>query len=122
VTAEPKHAGHEEVLNTERTVLRALCTGALRGSTRRQVLRLLEVYSFRDVIHQLIFDAVREIKTSQAGFLRQELPARLTQKGFPEVDFDQFLEAPGLGGSRILELAARLRAGLEAYGAADDRQ
>lgn len=108
VDVKPTRLGGAEVLNLELAVLRALCTGALQGSKRQQVLRLLDTYAFQDVINQLTFDAVREIRAEQPELLRQQLPARLTQKGFPEVDFEKFLAASALSPRQAVELAERL--------------
>jgi hypothetical protein len=60
------------------------------------------------VIHQLVFDALREIGTDRPDLVRQELPARLTQKGFPEVDFEEFLTPSGLGSAQALALVKKL--------------
>jgi len=109
VDVKPTRVGGEEITAMELAVVRALCTGVLQGSTRQQVLRWLDTYAFRDVIHQLIFDTVREIRPEPPELIRQQLPARLTQKGFPEVDFEKFLTPPGLSSSEALELAEKLR-------------
>ncbi|HKZ51674.1 MAG TPA: hypothetical protein VJ085_00185 [Candidatus Acidoferrales bacterium] len=109
VDVKPTPFGRADILNMEQAVLRALCTGALEGPARQQALRWLDAYAFQDVIHQLIFDALREIRVEQPELIRQQLPARLTQKGFPEVDFEKFLAAPGLNSSEALGLAEQLR-------------
>ena len=48
-----------EILEAERSVLRALCQGTLEPAVRAESLKMLANYSFRDTTHQLIFEIGR---------------------------------------------------------------
>ncbi len=92
----------------EWTVLRALCSGCLRGRERARVLRRLRAYAFPNAVHQAVFDAVNEIESEEAELLRQQLPGRLTRRGFPDVDFDSLLSPPAVDADSIQQMAAQL--------------
>lgn len=99
----------EEILATEVKVLQAMCAGTLEGTVWDQGMLLLGAYPFQDVIHQLIFDTLQEINTDLPAIIRQQLAARLTRKGFPAVDTEKFLAAPGLAREEAVALMKQLR-------------
>lgn len=82
-------ATHEEMLAAEVRVLQAMCTGTPEGTVWNQGTLLLGRYRFRDLIHQLIFDTLREINTDRPDIIRQQLSSRLTNKGFPAVETEK---------------------------------
>lgn len=77
-----------EILPLELGVLRALCQG---GVDRGTAQALLASYRWRDQVHQVIY----QIATAKPGLssevLRQQLPARLTNAGFPDFPWEEFL-------------------------------
>jgi len=99
----------EEILATEAKVLQAMCAGTPEGTVWDQGMLLLGAYPFQDVVHQLIFDTLQEINTDLPAVIRQQLAARLTRKGFPAVDTEKFLAAPGLAGDEGVALMKKLR-------------
>ena len=89
-------ASEEQRRAAEWELLRALCTGTLAGRERREALALLADYAFSDPIRQALFDELGKIGRERADILRQELPARLARRGFPDVDFDSLFAPPAL--------------------------
>ncbi|MEE9233812.1 MAG: hypothetical protein V3U28_00030 [Candidatus Acidoferrales bacterium] len=99
----------EEVLAAELKVLQAMCTGTPEGTVWDKGMLLLGTYPFRDTVHQLIFDVLQEINTDMPKIIRQQLPRRLTNKGFPAVDTEKFLAPHGLSTPQALEGMKKLR-------------
>lgn len=99
----------DEVRAAERELLRHLCTAALTGPEGEEAIRFLGTYPFQDVIHEQVFHALRELGIGRPGLVREQLPARLTQKGFPDIDFESFLVPPSAAGVSVEELVEPLR-------------
>lgn len=99
----------EEILATERAVLRAMCTGTPEGTVWDKGMLLLGTYPFRDSLHQLIFTILQEINTDLSEIIRKQLPARLTRKGFPAVNHEDFFAAHGLSAAEAVERMRELR-------------
>lgn len=106
----PDNVSREQILTTELQVLRALCTGTRQGSVWDKGMLLLGTYPFQDVVHQLIFDVLQEINTDLPEIIRKQLPARLTRKGFPAVDYEKFLTPFGRSAPEAVEQMRQLRA------------
>jgi hypothetical protein len=95
----------------ERELLHLLCTGAISGAEGEAAIRFLDTYPFQDVIHEQVFHALRELGAGRPSLVREQLPARLAQKGFPDVDFESFLVPPGTTRVSVEELVEQLRRG-----------
>lgn len=104
-----ENLNREEILAAELDVLRAMCTGTPEGTIWDKGMILLNGYSFQDVTHQLIFDVLQEINTDLPNIIRQQLPARLTNKGFPAVDFEKFLSPHALTATQAVARMETLR-------------
>src|SRR3990172_7441682 len=76
----------EEILATEAKVLQAMCAGTPEGTVWDQGMLLLAASPSRASTHHLIFETPQEINTDPPPVIRQQLPPRLTRKGFPAVD------------------------------------
>ena len=105
----PDTPSREQILATEVQVLQAMCTGTPEGTVWDKGMLLLGTYPFQDIIHQLIFDVLQEINTDLPDIIRQQLPARLTKKGFPAVDTEKFLAPHSLTSLQAVELMRQLR-------------
>lgn len=101
-------AVEERRRQVEWELLRALCSGVLAETKRREALALLANHNFSDPIRQAIFNEVEKIGRAPAAFLRQELPARLTRRGFPDLDFEGLFAPSPLPAERALELVREL--------------
>lgn len=112
----PGPVRNQQILAAEVELLRALCAGTVTGDERTQAMKRLGVYRFRDAGHQLIFDALQEFNREQPQVLRQQLPERLTRKGFPDLDFENFLARTSLSSREVVELVEKLVAGTGSAG------
>jgi hypothetical protein len=93
---------------TEWELLRALCSSALSAEDGREMLALLSGYCFSDAVRQAVFDEVKALGPARPDLLRQELPARLTRRGFPDVGYDELFAPSRLTSSQALEKARAL--------------
>jgi len=89
-------------------LLRALCSEALDADLKGDLLALLAQYHFTDPIRQAVFDEMNKIGRDRADILHRELPARLTRRGFPDVDFEGLFAPPPPAAEQALEWAREL--------------
>jgi len=101
---DPSH-----IVETERRVLRALCQGTPQGAVRATARDVLQAYRWREPVHQVVFDVVLNIPTDLAELVRSQLPARLTRRGFPDVDIDDFFKPHQLSKGEAERLMRELR-------------
>ena len=78
-------------LELERNALRLLCSVLLKPGTRLEICRLLEPEVFHDSLHRILFEEICAMETVQSRRLRELLPGRVTNRGFPEFDLHEFL-------------------------------
>ncbi|HEY6291779.1 MAG TPA: hypothetical protein VI455_09505, partial [Terriglobia bacterium] len=81
-------------MEIERRVLAALCRGTEEGPVRESARQLLADYRWREPVHQIVFEIVVRFPSTSTGALREQLPARLTRRGFPDFDFASLFNAP----------------------------
>ena len=77
----------------ERKALRLLLSDLLQPATRVELLRLMDGELFADDLHRMVYEEMREMGPVEARKLRELLPARITNRGFPDFDWDEFLGA-----------------------------
>ncbi|HEX8764166.1 MAG TPA: hypothetical protein VF740_03355 [Candidatus Acidoferrum sp.] len=75
----------------ERNTLRFLCSVLIKGGTRGEICRLLDPSVFRDPLRRVVFEEIRELGSIDSRRLREQLPARVTNRGFPDFDLKAFL-------------------------------
>ena len=75
----------------ERNTLRFLCSVLIKGGTRGEVCRLLEPSVFQDQLRRVVFEEIRELGAIDSRRLRELLPTRVTNRGFPDFDLHAFL-------------------------------
>jgi len=78
-------------LQLERNTLRLLCSVLLKPGTRLEICRLLDPAVFHDPLRRVIFEEVLALGAVESRRLRELLPARITNRGFPEFDLHEFL-------------------------------
>jgi hypothetical protein len=83
----PAKDDDQSVVDRERQVLRAVCHGALDS---RANLTTLRSYRWRESVHQVIFDLLISMPSANAELICEQLPARLTRRGFPDFDLSWF--------------------------------
>ena len=97
-----------QILAREQQVLQAMCTSPAGTGMRELGLMLLPDYSFQKTSHQIVFNALKEIPTGDPAKIRALLPARLTRKGFPDLDCGPFLAPSEFSREEIKELMKSL--------------
>lgn len=75
----------------ERNTLRFLCSVLIKGGTRGAICRLLDPNVFQDPLRRIVFEEIRELGSIDSRRLRELLPARITNRGFPDFDLHAFL-------------------------------
>lgn len=99
-----KTEDRRSVIDAEREILRAMCLGTPERTIRAEAIDLLANYPFADSAHQLLFDALREIRTDVPRLIREQLPAHLSNKGFPDMDVETFFEPHKLTATQAIAL------------------
>ena len=89
-------------------MLRALCQGTPQGSVRETAKDILRTYRWREPLHHVIFEVILGIPTEVPEAIRTQLPARLTRRGFPDVDIEDLFEPHGLSKEEAEHLIRQL--------------
>lgn len=92
----------------ERLLLRVLCQGMRMDVDRGKVLRYLENYSFREPVHVVIFETLRELPADRPELLRQQMLVRLTAKGFPDLELSDLFEVDESAAGDVARLMEKL--------------
>jgi hypothetical protein len=96
-------------------ILRLLCISAdSKWAQREKALELLHPDDFGDLIHCALFEEILRgsERNSSPEELRRWLPAAMTRRGWPDLDFDDLFRVENLDSSRdeFVELLTKLRA------------
>jgi hypothetical protein len=75
----------------QRNTLRFLCSVLIKSGTRVEICKLLYAGAFEDPLHRVVFEEIREMGSVDSRRLRELLPARVTNRGFPDFDLKQLL-------------------------------
>jgi len=78
-------------LQLERNTLRLLCSVLLKPGTRLEICRLLDPGVFHDPMRRVVFEEIRALGAVESRRLRELLPARVANRGFPDFDLHDFL-------------------------------
>jgi hypothetical protein len=76
----------ETVRRAERLLLAALAQGTREGSFRELARSKLAGYHWREPVHEVIFRCLLSLPTENPAVVREQLPALLTRRGFPDVE------------------------------------
>jgi hypothetical protein len=79
-------------MELEQKALRLLCSNLIQPATRVDLAALLDPSVFADPLHRVIFEEICAAGEIPAAHLRALLPARITNRGFPDFDLSVFLE------------------------------
>lgn len=102
------HANDHPSIEIERQVLRLLCQGSGVGSLAREVRAALRAYRWRQPLHQAIFQILCDLPVDLPGLVREQLPARLTRQGFPDVAWESYFEPSDLAQEDVEQLVRQL--------------
>ncbi|HWG59407.1 MAG TPA: hypothetical protein VN661_10220 [Candidatus Acidoferrales bacterium] len=86
----------------ERQLLHALCCARTSSGRREAMLGHLARYEWREPEHRVVFDALRGCRHCEGAALVRELPARATLLGFPDVQWETYLEHGRCGGCEAI--------------------
>src|ERR1700692_389995 len=81
----------EEELKQEGQALRVVCSNLIRPMTRMELCNLLDSSLFQDTLHRVAFEEIRAAGAVPAKRLRETLPGRITNRGFPAFELLEFL-------------------------------
>jgi hypothetical protein len=79
----------------ERDAIRLLCSDLIEPGTRAQLADLLKEYVFVDGMNHAVFEAIVGAGAVPARQLRELLPARVTNRGFPDFELKEYLGRNG---------------------------
>jgi len=92
----------------ERLVLGALCQGTPQGSVRESARRILARYHWQEPLHQIVYQVLLAMPFGSPQLARQQLHARLTRAGFPDVEVGDFFRPHSLSQAAAEELIRNL--------------
>ncbi len=75
----------------QKNTLRFLCSVLIKSGTRSEICKLLDPGVFDDPLHRVVFEEIREMGAVDSRRLRELLPARVTNRGFPDFDLKHLL-------------------------------
>jgi hypothetical protein len=94
----------ENNLRQERQALRLLCSNLIRPLTRVELCKLLAPALFQDALHRVAFEEIQTAGAIPAARLREALPARITNRGFPDFELGDLLGQHTASETEIEEL------------------
>jgi hypothetical protein len=96
------------VLLAEVQILGTLCTQAGTVEQRNELARTLGHYAFLEPEHQILFGSIRALLLHDR-LTNTHLAVHLNNRGFPDVDPEQYCAAALANIDEALKLARRLR-------------
>ena len=78
-------------IQLQKNTLRFLCSVLIKSGTRLEICKLLDPSVFEDPLHRVVFEEIRDMGPVESRRLRELLPARVTNRGFPDFDLRQLL-------------------------------
>jgi hypothetical protein len=107
ISGNPVHES-AEMRAIEARLLGLLCRGECGAGLRDELLASLAGHAFQGANHQAVFDCLRELGRENSARIRDLLPARLVQAGFPDVDFAPFFLHEEIGAAEAATLLRKL--------------
>ena len=86
--------------------MRLLLSDLIQPATRVELLGLMDEELFVNDLHRVVFEEMRKMGQSTAREMRGLLPARITNRGFPDFDWNEFLGSKLASEKEIEELYA----------------
>ena len=75
----------------QKNTLRFLCSVLIKSGTRSEICKLLAPSVFDDPLHRVVFEEIRDLGSIDSRRLRELLPARVSNRGFPDFDLNELL-------------------------------
>ena len=80
-----------ERLELQRNTLRLLCSVLIKPETRVDLCGMLTPAVFEDAVQRVVFEEICRLGPVSSRHLRELLPSRVTNRGFPDFDLKQLL-------------------------------
>jgi hypothetical protein len=80
---------------SERDAIRLLCSDLIEAGTRVRLTGLLNNYVFVDELNHAVYEAIASVGAVSARRLRELLPGRVTNLGFPDFELKDYLGRNG---------------------------
>jgi hypothetical protein len=96
--------GSDARFQLQKNTLRFLCSVLIKSGTRVEICKLLDPGVFEDPLQRAVFEEIREMGSIESRRLRALLPARVTNRGFPDFDLNEFLAPHEVGEKEIDQL------------------
>jgi hypothetical protein len=77
----------------ERENLQLLCSGALSTEARMALCQKWKPEQFLDTTHRVLFEEIAKLGAVTARQLQELLPARVTNRGFRDVEIEEYFSA-----------------------------
>jgi hypothetical protein len=75
----------------ERDAIRLLCSDLIAAETRTRLAALLKTYVFEGALNGAVYEAIVGVGAVSSKRLRELLPGRVTNLGFPDFDLKDYL-------------------------------
>jgi hypothetical protein len=75
----------------EQDAIRLLCSELVEPEARVRLVGLLKEYVFADDLNHAVYEAVRALEAVPVRRLRELLPGRVTNLGFPDFELKDYL-------------------------------
>ncbi len=98
----------DPVIEMERQILSALCRAEHGEPLRRLARESLRLYRWREPVHEAIFEVLMALPAASPEIIREQLPTRITRRGFPDVPWEQLFQCPAIPMSEAEELVRQL--------------
>lgn len=79
----------------ERDAMRLLCSDFIEPETRERLAGLLKTYVFVDGVNEAVYESIVSVGAVPARRLRELLPGRVTNLGFPDFELKEYLGQSG---------------------------
>jgi SOS response regulatory protein OraA/RecX len=96
----------------ERRLLEALCNDGAGKQEREAARRCLADYRWCEPVHQAVFEIIMSFPSTSSQSLREQLPSRLTRRGFPDFDFESLFHQPEFAPDEFERLIRKLGSGV----------
>jgi hypothetical protein len=80
---------------SERDAMRLLCSELIEPDTRERLSGLLKTYRFSDSLNDAVYESILSVGPVSARRLRELLPGRVTNLGFPDFELKEYLGQSG---------------------------
>jgi hypothetical protein len=75
----------------EQDAMRLLCSDLIEPDNRERLAGLLKNYVFADALNEAVYEAILVVGKVPARRLRELLPGRVTNLGFPDFELKEYL-------------------------------